>query len=92
MRDHSGEAVSEMIERVAISLCTTSTGWPWTECPSYLKDRYRQSAVGAIMAMREPTGGQLVAAHDAWDEAGTRDLASVAYQAMIDAALAERTA
>jgi hypothetical protein len=92
--------VNEMIERVAMALFNSQTGKMrptdpepvhWRELNERGRNLWRKSACAAIAAMREPTGGMLIAARD-WSiakygqEAGN-DGATGCWRLMIDAAL-----
>lgn len=92
--------MSEMVERVARALAERRIREvrKWDTKPDrpvemlcaavdYAWPEYVDEARTAIEAMMEPTGQMLVAARDAWDAIGKRDLAAVAYTAMIAAAL-----
>lgn len=95
MNDHT------MIERVARAIYEEDDPWhkvwPWPDLQEAQTEpeKYRQVAVAAIKAMREPTMTMLNAAVDAtgagsdmsWANRSPQGLFETGHQAMIDAAL-----
>lgn len=98
------QTMSDMVEKIARAMWESNTpysdqcSWDFGKGPTHMieesKDKWRGFAVVAIEAMREPTGIMCAAFNDSFPteegETFLKDIAPVVFNAMIDAALANK--
>ena len=78
--------MTTMIERVARAICDATGEFSWDEEDEITRSEFRNEAIAAIEAMREPTEAMIEAGH--WHSGSD---AGPCFTAMIDAALKEES-
>jgi hypothetical protein len=84
--------MNEMVERVAKAICNATREFDWDSEDESLRTQFRNEAIAAIQAMREPTPTMTYLASWAVGPGGDgakKAVLAKAWRAMIDAALKE---